>query len=1485
MENVNEQKVGAVLVVGGGIAGVQASLDLAESGYYVYLVEKSAGIGGTMAQLDKTFPTNDCSMCILSPKLVECGRHLNVDVMTFAEVADVQGSAGNFRVKVRKRARYVDPDKCTGCGECAEVCPVEMPNLFEEGLGTRKAVFRAFAQTYPSCFAIEKMQRPACESACPAGVNPQGYVALIGQKKYAEALALIRENNPFPAVCGRVCHHPCEAACRRNEVDDPVAIAALKRFVADWERDHADECEPPSPFEITRPEKVAVVGSGPSGLTAAYHLGKLGYETTVFEALPVAGGMLRVGIPEYRLPRDVLDAEIDWLERLGIEIRLNTPIGDGLTLDELKSSGFSAVYVAVGAHTGLKLGVEGEDLPGVLDGVAFLREVNLGRKVRLGRKVTVIGGGNVAVDSARTANRLGSDVTILYRRSRVEMPAREEEIIAAEQEGIAIEFLTAPTGFKAKRSKLAGVECTRMKLGKPDASGRRRPVPIDGSEFVFDTDTVIAAIGQAPETSFLNKGDSIGLTKRGTIEVGAETVMTSKDGVFAGGDAVSGPATVIEAIAAGKTAAYSIDRYLRGESGGVAMAETGADPLEERPIPYSTERKPRRSMPELPVELRMKSFDEVELGYDEQAALAEAERCLSCGVCSECKQCETVCKAEAIVHSMRDETAEVNVGAIVLAPGFDEFVPSAKHEYGYGRFPNVVTSIEFERILSASGPYSGHVLRPSDSQAPDKIAFIQCVGSRDTGCGNSYCSSVCCTYAIKEAIIAKEHLSTVEPTIFFMERRTYGKDFDKYAERAQCEYGVEFISSGVSEVTEDPATQDLFVRYTGEDGAPKSMRFDMVVLSVGLQPPQSAEQLANALGIRLNEHRFALTKPFSPLETSRDGVYVCGAFSGPKDIPQTVADASGAAGGASALLASARHLLTRIKEYPPERDVSGDEPRIGVFVCHCGINIGGVVNVPEVRKFASTLDGVVFADENLYTCSQDTQERMKELIGEHNLNRIVVASCSPRTHEPLFRETVREAGLNPYLFEMTNIRDQCSWVHRDEPEKATEKAKALVRMAVAKARLLEPLYPRSLELTHEALVVGGGLSGMVAALALADQGFPVHLIEKERELGGNTRRLHYSFNGGDPQRFLNKVLDKVRTNDMINVHTETSLVDFSGFVGNFEAGLMTAGKTYVETVKVGAVIVAVGAQEYGPDEYLYGTDPRVVTALELEQRIADNDGTVSDWNNVVMIQCVGSREPDYMYCSRNCCAHAVRNALKLKEVNPDVNVYVLYRDLRTYGFLEEYYRKAREKGVVFIRYETAEKPLVEPVTNNGSRKLRVAVDDRIIDSKLLIDADVVALSTGVRPAPGNAELAQLLKVPLNEEGFFLEAHMKLRPVDFATDGVFVCGLAHAPKSLEESIAQAKAAAGRAATILAKHTVSGEGIVSSINADICSACRTCVGVCPYGAISYDYNKKTVEVNDALCKGCGTCVAACPTGAMTARHFTDAQIYAQIEAALK
>ncbi len=861
----------------------------------------------------------------------------------------------------------------------------------------------------------------------------------------------------------------------------------------------------------------------------------------------------------------------------------------------------------------------------------------------------------------------------------------------------------------------------------------------------------------------------------------------------------------------------------------------------------------------------------------------DRERCahLLLGTCG---ACEAFCEADAIDFDQKDERVRLDVGAVIAAPGFDAFRPEPAGRFGYATYSNVLTSIEFERILSASGPFQGHVVRPSDGREPNTIAFIQCVGSRDVDCGNSYCSSVCCTYAIKEAIVAKEHLSTVEPTIFFMERRTHGKDFDKYAERAQKEYGIVFIVSGVSDIAEDPDTCDLTVRYVAEDGSPRSARFDMVVLSVGLQAPESAEQLARALGIRLNRHRFAATGTFSPLETSREGVYVCGAFGGPKDIPQTVADASGAAGSASALLAPARHSLTHVKEFPPERNISGQEPRIGVFVCHCGINIGGVIDVPEVREFAAALGNVVLADENLYTCSQDTQERIKELIEEHNLNRIVVASCSPRTHEPLFRETIREAGLNPYLFEMTNIRDQCSWVHRDEPEKATEKAKDLVRMAVAKACLLEPLHPRSLELTSTALVIGGGVSGMVAALALADQGFPVHLVEKERELGGNVRKLRYLLNGDSPQQYLDTLMERVQKDDLITVHTETTLVDFLGFVGNFEAGLMTAGKTYVETVKHGAVIVATGAEEYEPDEYLYGADKRILTALELENRIAGGDTALNGFRNVVMIQCVGSREQDYMCCSRNCCPQAVKNALKLKEIDPEINVYVLYRDMRTYGFMEQYYRKAREQGVIFIRYDTDDKPVVEAVQNNGAKQLRVAVKDRVLGAKLVIDTDLVALSVGVRASAGNRELAQLLKVPLNDERFFLEAHMKLRPVDFATEGVFVCGLAHAPKTLEESIAQAKAAAGRAGTILAKDAVSGEGIVSAHDPDLCSTCRICVGMCPYKAITYDYNKKLIEVNDALCKGCGTCVAACPAGVMTARHFTDAQIFAQIEAAL-
>jgi len=1002
-------KVGAVLVVGGGIGGIQASLDLAEMGYFVHLIDYSPAIGGVMAQLDKTFPTNDCSMCILSPKLVECGRHLNIDLITNAEVKGIEGEAGNFLVTITKKPRYIDIEKCTGCGVCAQHCPVKAIDRFNQGLSRRSAIFVSFPQAVPRTFMIDK------------------------------------------------------------------------------------------------------------------------------------------------------------------------------------------------------------------------------------------------------------------------------------------------------------------------------------------------------------------------------------------------------------------------------------------------------------------------------------DKCIGCGLC------EKVCLAGAVKYADEEQCDTLNVGAVILCPGYELCAMSAFYEYGYARYPNVVTSLEFERMLSASGPYKGHLLRPSDREIPERIAFIQCVGSRDSQ--NPYCSSVCCTYAVKESIVAKEHSPLdLEETIFFMDMRTYGKDFDKYYNRAKEEYGIRFLRSKVYEVEEKDGTGNLTIKYLTEDNKLKSEEFDLVVLSAGFRPSQRAIDLGKRLGVQLNKYGFCNMIPFSGVETSRPGIFVAGAFSGPKDIPETVMQASGAAGSTSTLLAPARNTLTKVKEYPPERDVTGEEPRIGVFICHCGINIGGYVDVPEVTEYAKTLPNVAYAENNLYTCSQDTQERIKAMIEEHNLNRVIVASCTPRTHEPLFRETVREAGLNKYLFEMANIRDQCSWVHMHEPKKATEKARDLLRMAVAKARLIEPLEPLSTPVNHSALVIGGGVAGMISALTLADQGFAVHLIERESELGGVAKRIHYTLDSEDVQIFLADLIRKIKEHPKIRVYYNTWIVDAYGSVGNFTTEIMRYRGRVIEKIDHGVTIIATGAQEYRPKEYLYGRDPRVLTQLELEEEIARGNPDIVGCDNLVMLQCVGSRNEERPYCSRVCCNQAIKNALKLKEIRPEMNIYILYRDIRTYGFYEEYYQEARQKGVIFLRYDPEDKPEVRQERKDGRYLIRIEGKDPVLGEEVAIDADILALGVAMVPPEEARELAMLYKVPLNEAGFFLEAHVKLRPVDFATDGVFLCGLAHAPKSIEESIAQAKAAASRATTILAKDTLMAEGIVCSVNEDICSGCGICEVLCPYGAIMVNRERKVAEVNEALCKGCGTCCAACPSGAAQQRGFKRDQIASMVETAL-
>ena len=966
------------------------------------------------------------------------------------------------------------------------------------------------------------------------------------------------------------------------------------------------------------------------------------------------------------------------------------------------------------------------------------------------------------------------------------------------------------------------------------------------------------------------------------------TGATNIEGVFAGGDVATGPAYVVDAMAAGRRAARSIDAFLQGVP---LSVEERAEPqkLTEEEIQSLRDRfgeHPQHRMAEIPLEQR-EGFEEVTLSYPAEEAREEAERCLAGQVtgCIQCLECVDRCEAKAIDHSMKDTFKKIEVGAVIFSGGFDCYNPSELYELGYGRLPNVVTSIEFERILSASGPFQGILQRPSDGVPPQKIAFIQCVGSRDAKHNRPYCSSVCCTYAIKEAMIAKEH-STIplDITIFFMDIRTYGKDFDRYYERARDEVGIRFVRSKVYNIESVDSTGDLVVKFTTEDGVINTEKFSMAVLSVGFQSSPELVKLAKEVGIQLNPYGFCQTKPFSPVETSKPGIYVCGAFSAPKDIPETVMQASGAAGEISSFLAPSRKTLTKEKEYPPEKDVSGEEPKIGVFICHCGINIGGYVNVPEVTEFAKTLPNVAYAERNLFTCSQDTQERIKKVIEEYNLNRVVVASCTPRTHEHLFQETIREAGLNKHLFEMANIRDQCSWVHMREPDKATEKAKYLVRMAVAKAGLIEPLKPLSLPVNRSALVIGGGVAGMTSTLTLAEQGFEVSLIERSNELGGIASRIHYNLDGEDVQQFLGKLIKKVQEHPQIRVYTDTWIVDVHGYVGNFTTEIMRYRGRVIEKIDHGVTIIATGAQEYKPDEYLYGRDPRVLTQLELEEEIVRKNPDIINCDNLVMIQCVGCRNDERPYCSRVCCNEAIKNALKLKEMKPEMNIYVLYRDIRTYGFYEEYYQEARRKGIIFLHYDLEDKPQVRQERRDGQLLLRIQIKDKVLGDEIAIDADILVLSVATASSPEIRELAMLYKVPVNEDGFFLEAHVKLRPVDFATDGVFVCGLAHAPKSLEESIAQAKAAASRATTILVKDAIIGEGIVASVNEVLCSGCGVCEVVCPYGAIAVDREKGVSAVNEALCKGCGTCCSACPSGAVQQRGFTRKEISAMLSAAL-
>jgi len=888
--------------------------------------------------------------------------------------------------------------------------------------------------------------------------------------------------------------------------------------------------------------------------------------------------------------------------------------------------------------------------------------------------------------------------------------------------------------------------------------------------------------------------------------------------------------------------------------------------------------------------------------------------------CTECMECIKICPTQAVDLNMEPQCDRLEVGAVILTPGASAFDAHQKSEYGFGRHENVLTSIQFERMLSLTSPSGGLPARPSDGLVPKRIAFIQCVGSRDVSMERGYCSSICCMYAIKQATLARERAPESEVTVFYMDIRAFGKDFDRYYERTRAEHGVRYVSSFTPSVEEVPESKNLRVKYIAADGQLQKEEFDLVVLSVGIQPSEEAKETARRLGVELNQYGFCATSDFAPSQTSRPGVFVGGAFSEPKDIPETVAETASAAAGAARFLAARRGtLLQPVGEFPPERDVSYKDPKVGVFVCQCGAEIAEVVDVADVVAYAGGLRDVALAREMPMACTPEGLEEIGRAIAEEGLNRVVVAGCTHRLYEGPLHDCLRSAGLNPYLLERVNLRGECAWVHRHDPTAATAKARTLVGMAAARARLLEPAQRAEGVLVPSGLVIGGGLAGLTASLSLAEQGFRVYLVEKENQLGGNLRHTRYLMGDSDPQQYLADLIAQVKVHERITVYRQARVEGVSGLVGQYKTILSVAGQDEPVALSHGVIIVATGAEEARPEEYLYGEHPRVITQRELEKKLASGDEAVLAARRIAMIQCVGSRDENRPYCSRVCCSQAVKNALRIKEANPQADVFVFYRDIRTYGFMEDDYRRAREAGAVFVRYDSEDKPFVgvypeqsrraqdrpqvspqhasppKPAlskveglggTGGGAKgeQVRVMSHDPALGGELSIDADWLVLSTGMVPSAGNEVLAGLLGVPLNQDGFFLEANPKGSPLDFEADGLYLCGLAHAPKLAAESIAQANGAAIRAAVRLGKERVEGPAIVATVDEELCAGCGLCVSLCPYGARQMDEEARIARVVEILCRGCGLCVTVCPNGASQQRTFGARQIMAMLEAAL-
>ena len=1194
-ENTPKPPVGAILVVGGGISGMQSALDLANSGFKVYLVESSPAIGGKMAQLDKTFPTNDCAMCIVSPKLVELGRHKNVELMTWSTVTDIQGEMGDFAVTIKKSPRYVDADKCTGCGACEINCPVTHSPYFpteEEGKKKKRSKNKA---TLAYQGEIE-------------GKSPLGWSYAVDTEKCKK--------------CG---------ACFRN-----CPVAAIR-----WEKGQLAEID---------------------------------------QDLCIRCGMC-----------------------------------------------FNSCLPKFGAIT--------------------------------------------ISDVPEMARGMGAALVTRSRSIREELGEAEDR--------------------DCLRCGICAMMCTKV--------------------------------------------------------MGTGALKLTKDGIEVGRDICRACGACVSTCP-------------------VSFLDIN-ELCEQPPRPLLSEFNERQS-----------GRKPIYIKYPQavpRVPVIDEETCVRLNT-GECGTCKSMCDAGAIEYSHEEEEVEIHVGSVILSPGYEVFDAEKRAEFGYGLYPNVVTSLEFERLLSASGPTSGHVVRPSDDTAPKKVAWIQCVGSRDHSCDRDYCSSVCCMYATKEALIAKEHDGNIEPTIFYIDLRAFGKGFDDYAERAKDHHGVRFVRSMVSRVYEDPNSHNLELRYYDEAGEFVSEDFDMVVLSVGLQISDSTRRFAEKLHINLDRYGFAETGTFEPLATNRRGIFVSGVFNGPKDIPETVSEASAAACNAAASLAESRGTLISEETFPVERSVDGEDLRIGVFICHCGINIASVVDVARVTEVALTLPGVVYAEHPLYTCSQDSQEHMREVIEEHKLNRLVVAACSPRTHEPLFQETMRQTGMNKYLFDMANIRDQCSWVHQNDKKRATEKAHRLVRMAVANASHAKALEEYEFEVNRNLLVIGGGPAGITAALEAARQGFKVFLVEQEPELGGRIRFIRRTVDGKDTGRYLSNLISQVEEQPLVKIFKNSIIVETHGYIGNFETEIMTpAGVS--RSFKHGATIVATGGLEHRPELFGLGENERVMTQIDFEELLEEKTDLAEAFPHIVMMQCVGSRDQDHLnYCSRTCCNQAIKNALAFKRKFPEARVDVLYRDIRSYAHGELNYREARLVGVNFIRFDPQSNI---PDVQFETEALTVSLMDPSIRRRVVLKPDLLVLSTGIK-ATECEELATMLRVPLNTHGFFIEAHAKLRPVDFASEGLFLAGCAHGPKSLSETIAQAQAAVARTVTILSKEKMRMSGVVSEVNPEHCAVCLTCVRACPFG-VPFINSEHTAEINPALCQGCGICVAECPAKAITLGRYRDENILGKIE----